>query len=233
MKTPDFAMSLHVSRRPDAERHTSWPGDATFKRLKSLSTSRTPTWNTSALSSAPRRFFLEFPLVSPAIFQYLFNAFLKAFSSFLNVFEMFRVSKLAAEVPEAKILSVFRVENPTLARDPVVTASWGRFPCFSPKFLWIFHGFSMRFHVIFHGFHWFLMGFQARTTLEAGVYAAVRDAMGSDCELDLWHGTSSSCVPNIVLNGFNRAYSGRSHGPPAPKASTFLRHFKACEWRHG
>lgn len=159
--------------------------------------------------------------------------FFICFEGFFIVFEMFRVSKLAAEVPEAKILSVFRVENPTLARDPVVTASWGRFPCFSPKFLWIFHGFSMRFHVIFHGFHWFLMGFQARTTLEAGVYAAVRDAMGSDCELDLWHGTSSSCVPNIVLNGFNRAYSGRSHGPPAPKASTFLRHFKACEWRHG
>ncbi|CAE7487174.1 Parp12 [Symbiodinium natans] len=65
----------------------------------------------------------------------------------------------ATQVPEALVLGVYRVENPTLA----------------------------------------------------GVYAAVRDAMGSDCELDLWHGTSSECVPNIVLNGFNRAYSGR-HG---------------------
>ncbi|CAE7326638.1 Parp10 [Symbiodinium sp. KB8] len=66
----------------------------------------------------------------------------------------------ATQVPEALVLGVYRVENPTLA----------------------------------------------------GVYAAVRDAMGSDCELDLWHGTSSECVPNIVLNGFNRAYSGRRHG---------------------
>eukprot|EP00439_Symbiodinium_sp_Y106_P043063 s3070_g5.t1 len=64
----------------------------------------------------------------------------------------------ATQVPEALVLGVYRVENPTLA----------------------------------------------------GVYAAVRDAMGSDCELDLWHGTSSECVPNIVLNGFNRAYSGRT-----------------------
>merc|ERR1719343_572482 len=30
-------------------------------------------------------------------------------------------------------------------------------------------------------------------------------------ELKLWHGTTLDCVHNIVLHGFNRAYSGR-HG---------------------
>jgi len=75
----------------------------------------------------------------------------------------------SSQVPEAQVLSVYRVENPTLA----------------------------------------------------GVYSAVRDAMGSDCELDLWHGTSSECVPNIVLNGFNRAYSGRRHGTKLGHGSYF------------
>jgi len=43
------------------------------------------------------------------------------------------------------------------------------------------------------------------------VYEAFRGAMGTTLEMDLWHGTTPDCVQNIVLNGFNRAYSGR-HG---------------------
>eukprot|EP00435_Cladocopium_sp_Y103_P066574 s39_g28.t2 len=78
-------------------------------------------------------------------------------------------SLFCAQVPEAQVLSIYRVENPTLE----------------------------------------------------GVYSAVRDAMGSDCELDLWHGTSCECVPNIVLNGFNRAYSGRRHGTKLGHGSYF------------
>ncbi|CAK9040373.1 Protein mono-ADP-ribosyltransferase PARP10 (ADP-ribosyltransferase diphtheria toxin-like 10) (ARTD10) (Poly [ADP-ribose] polymerase 10) (PARP-10), partial [Durusdinium trenchii] len=78
-------------------------------------------------------------------------------------------SLFCAQVPEARVLEIFRVENATLA----------------------------------------------------GVYSAVREAMGSDCELDLWHGTSSECVPNIVLNGFNRAYSGRRHGTKLGHGSYF------------
>jgi len=74
-----------------------------------------------------------------------------------------------AQVPEASILGVYRVENKTLA----------------------------------------------------GVYSAVREAMTTDCELDLWHGTSAECVPNIVLNGFNRAYSGRRHGTRLGHGSYF------------
>lgn len=56
-------------------------------------------------------------------------------------------------------------------------------------------------------------------TLRA-VYSAVREAMGNDCELDLWHGTAAECVPNIVRNGFNRAYSGR-HGTKLGHGSYF------------
>lgn len=79
-------------------------------------------------------------------------------------------SLFCAQVPEAQLLSIYRVENPTLE----------------------------------------------------GVYSAVRDAMGSEsCELDLWHGTSCECVPNIVLNGFNRAYSGRRHGTKLGHGSYF------------
>eukprot|EP00931_Biecheleriopsis_adriatica_P006438 TRINITY_DN107838_c0_g1_i1.p1 TRINITY_DN107838_c0_g1~~TRINITY_DN107838_c0_g1_i1.p1 ORF type:complete len:630 (-),score=91.00 TRINITY_DN107838_c0_g1_i1:260-2149(-) len=74
-----------------------------------------------------------------------------------------------AQVPEASVLGVFRVENQTLA----------------------------------------------------GVYSAVRESMDTDCELDLWHGTSVECVPNIVLNGFNRAYSGRRHGTRLGHGSYF------------
>lgn len=43
------------------------------------------------------------------------------------------------------------------------------------------------------------------------VYEAVRGTMGKPLEMNLWHGTTPDCVQNIVLNGFNRAYSGR-HG---------------------
>lgn len=43
------------------------------------------------------------------------------------------------------------------------------------------------------------------------VHAAVRGTMEIHEERDLWHGTSSDCVRNITLNGFNRAYCGR-HG---------------------
>lgn len=57
-------------------------------------------------------------------------------------------------------------------------------------------------------------------TLRA-VYSAVREAMGNDCELDLWHGTAAECVPNIVRNGFNRAYSGRKHGTKLGHGSYF------------
>ncbi|CAJ1422454.1 unnamed protein product [Effrenium voratum] len=78
-------------------------------------------------------------------------------------------SLFCAQVPEASVLGIYRVENPTLE----------------------------------------------------GVYSAVRDAMGTDCELNLWHGTSNECVPNIVLNGFNRAYSGRRHGTKLGHGSYF------------
>jgi len=44
------------------------------------------------------------------------------------------------------------------------------------------------------------------------VYSAVRATMGANAnERILWHGTSTDCVCNIALNGFNRAYCGR-HG---------------------
>lgn len=79
-------------------------------------------------------------------------------------------SLFCAQVPEAHVLSIYRVENPTLE----------------------------------------------------AVYSAVRHAMGNEsCELDLWHGTSCECVPNIVLNGFNRAYSGRRHGTKLGHGSYF------------
>lgn len=46
----------------------------------------------------------------------------------------------------------------------------------------------------------------------AQVYKAVGGTMGQETpQLRLWHGTTSDCVHNIVLHGFNRAYSGR-HG---------------------
>eukprot|EP00930_Biecheleria_cincta_P074103 TRINITY_DN61328_c0_g1_i1.p1 TRINITY_DN61328_c0_g1~~TRINITY_DN61328_c0_g1_i1.p1 ORF type:complete len:518 (-),score=62.33 TRINITY_DN61328_c0_g1_i1:46-1599(-) len=77
-------------------------------------------------------------------------------------------SLFLAQVPEANVLSIYRVENHTLR----------------------------------------------------AVYSAVREAMGNDCELDLWHGTAAECVPNIVRNGFNRAYSGR-HGTRLGHGSYF------------
>jgi len=43
------------------------------------------------------------------------------------------------------------------------------------------------------------------------VYDAVKASLGTKVEHMLWHGTSSDCVRNITLNGFNRAYCGR-HG---------------------
>merc|ERR1711964_823625 len=43
------------------------------------------------------------------------------------------------------------------------------------------------------------------------VYNAVQGTLGAKDERYLWHGTSSDCVRNIALNGFNRAYCGR-HG---------------------
>lgn len=78
-------------------------------------------------------------------------------------------SLFLAQVPEANVLSIYRVENQTLR----------------------------------------------------AVYSAVREAMGNDCELDLWHGTAAECVPNIVRNGFNRAYSGRKHGTKLGHGSYF------------
>jgi len=43
------------------------------------------------------------------------------------------------------------------------------------------------------------------------IYRAVQGSMELTEELDLWHGTLVDCACNIVLNGFNRGYSGR-HG---------------------
>lgn len=43
------------------------------------------------------------------------------------------------------------------------------------------------------------------------VYSAIQGTMDDPQEMVLWHGTSPDCVHNIVVNGFNRAYSGR-HG---------------------
>lgn len=54
-----------------------------------------------------------------------------------------------------------------------------------------------------------------------GVYEAVRSAMGEGTrELDLWHGTTADCMPNIVNAGFNRAYSGR-HGTKLGQGTYF------------
>mmetsp|Transcript_93942 Transcript_93942/g.298209 ORF Transcript_93942/g.298209 Transcript_93942/m.298209 type:complete len:443 (+) Transcript_93942:172-1500(+) len=55
----------------------------------------------------------------------------------------------------------------------------------------------------------------------AGVYEAIRVAMGAGArELDLWHGTTAPCARNIVLGGFNRAYSGR-HGTRLGRGTYF------------
>mmetsp|Transcript_11498 Transcript_11498/g.40952 ORF Transcript_11498/g.40952 Transcript_11498/m.40952 type:complete len:354 (-) Transcript_11498:30-1091(-) len=43
------------------------------------------------------------------------------------------------------------------------------------------------------------------------MYRAIRGIMGDPPELQLWHGTTPDCIHNIVVSGFNRAYSGR-HG---------------------
>lgn len=54
--------------------------------------------------------------------------------------------------------------------------------------------------------------FRIQNQTLASVYKAVRGTMRETTpELDLWHGTSVECAHNIVLHGFNRAYSGR-HG---------------------
>merc|ERR1712232_4044 len=41
------------------------------------------------------------------------------------------------------------------------------------------------------------------------VYEAVKGTMGLASELVLWHGTTPESMRNILLGGFNRAYSGR------------------------
>lgn len=44
----------------------------------------------------------------------------------------------------------------------------------------------------------------------SSIYAALRGTRGETPELELWHGTTADCVHNIVVHGFNRAYSGRN-----------------------
>lgn len=53
--------------------------------------------------------------------------------------------------------------------------------------------------------------FRVENSALSRVYDAVRGTMGDSQALELWHGTTPDCLRNIVLNGFNRAYSGR-HG---------------------